>query len=258
MSNFAQLKYLNMSHNKIATLKFVDFEGLGELEMIDLAFNLFHDWKDIHSSAFQPMHKLRFLDLSSNPLRTIPRYSNHLHIPSLEVLRLDNCSMKDIPVNVFNRLTNLQEVYLSDNPTSSINDSFKLKNLKLIDLSSTRLSYLDENVFSSTTSLETLILNDNIHLRRFSCHSSSVLYMDLSNSMLEQVPSGYMNRLFRLDLSGNFLKKILERSFANSSSLQFLNLSSNAISFLHEQAFEDMNQVSLHESLKETHEHVRI
>ncbi|KAH1029672.1 leucine-rich repeat-containing G-protein coupled receptor 5 [Dendroctonus ponderosae] len=243
MSNFVQLKYLNMSHNKIATMKFVDLQGLGQVEMIDFAFNLFHDWKDIQSSAFLPMKKLRFLDLSNNPLRSIPRYSNHLHIQSLEVLRLTNCSMKVIPVDVFNRLSNLKELYLSDNPISSINDSFKLKNLKLMDLSSTRLSYLDENAFFSTTSLETLILNENIHLRRLACHSSSVLYIDLSNSMLEQVPSGYMNRLFRLDLSGNFLKKIVGRSFANSSSLQFLNLSSNAISFLHEQAFEELNQI---------------
>lgn len=244
IGTYSELKYLNISHNRISTLKLSDLEGLENLERLDLTFNLFHDWKDIHSSTFLATKNLKFLDFSSNPLRSIPKYSNHLYIESLEVIRLTNCSMKTIPVNVFNRLTNLKELYLSDNPITSINETFHLENLKLMDISGCRLNFLEENVFSNMTNLEMLILNRNVHLKRFSCHSNSLLYLDLSDCMLERIPSGYLRKLIRLNLAGNYLKMIPMNSFMYFFSLQTLNLSTNAITGIHEQAFEGLTEVS--------------
>lgn len=240
---FSDLKYLNMSHNKLATLKYNDFQYLENLERLDLSFNSFHDWKDIYSSVFSSTSNLQFLDFSSNPLRTIPKYSNHLNIPTLQVLKLANCSMRSVPSNVFNRLTSLTELYLMENPISSINDSFTMENLKVVDLSRTRLSVINENVFANIPKLEILILSKNFHLKRISCNSDYLLYLDVSNCMLEKVPGGYMRKLVRLDLAGNFLKIIPVNSFINFPNLQYLNLSTNALTLLHDDAFEGLNEV---------------
>ncbi|XP_066158327.1 insulin-like growth factor-binding protein complex acid labile subunit isoform X2 [Euwallacea fornicatus] len=239
----SELRSLNLSHNKISTLRNGQIEALVKLETIDLTYNLFHDWKDIHSGIFQPAKNLLFLDLSHNPLRTLSKYSNHFYIPSLEVLRLVNCSMRIIPANVFQRLTNLTELYLSDNPISNISDNFTLENLRLMEISRTRLSVINENVFTDLPNLETLIMNNNINLRRFPCHSSTLRYLDLSNSMLEQIPNGHMEKLLRLDLSGNYLKKIPTNGFIALCSLQMLNLSTNAITVIDFDAFQGLTEV---------------
>ncbi|XP_066248588.1 nephrocan isoform X2 [Euwallacea similis] len=239
----SELRCLNLSHNKISTLRNGQIEALVKLETIDLTYNLFHDWKDIHSGVFQPAKNLLFLDLSHNPLRTLSKYSNHFYIPSLEVLRLVNCSMRTIPANVFRRLTSLVELYLSDNPVSNISDNFSLENLRLMEISRTHLSMLNENVFADLPNLETLIMNNNVNLRRFPCHSKTLRYLDLSNSMLEKVPHGHMKKLLRLDLSGNYLKNIPMNGFIDSCSLQMLNLSTNAITAIDIDAFQGLTEV---------------
>lgn len=241
MKDFSELKYLNLSHNQISTLKFGDLEGLVNLEVLDLTYNLFHDWKDIHSSIFLPTTKLQYLDFSHNPLRTLSRHSNHLFIQSLEVLRLVNCSMKSIPVNVFNRLANLKELYLSDNPIVNISEKFQLQNTKLVEISDSRLHYLDENVFAGMPSLERLVLRKNLNLRSFACNSDSLMYLELANSMLEKVPSGYMRKVVYLDLSENYLKTIPARAFVNFVSLEVLNLSTNSLTSINDLAFEGLN-----------------
>lgn len=244
IGNYASLKFLNLSHNRISTLKFSDLEGLENLDSLDLTFNLFHDWKDIHSSTFLPTKVLQYLDFSNNPLRSIPKYSNHLYIESLIILRLTNCSMKTIPVNVFNRLTNLRELYLSDNPITTINETFQLDNLRVLDMTGCRLNYIDENVFASLVNLEILELRNNVHLKKFTCNSEYLMYLDMSEcTSLERVPSGYLPRLARLDLSGNFLKTIPANSFKNFINLQVLNLSTNAITYIHESAFQSLIEV---------------
>ncbi|CAG9760420.1 unnamed protein product [Ceutorhynchus assimilis] len=243
MDAFGELKYLNLSNNQISTLKYSDLMGLEKLETLDLKFNLFHDWKDIHSSTFLPTKNLQFLDFSHNPLRSIPRYSNHLYIESLQILRLSNCSMRIIPVNVFNRLANLKELYLSDNPITSINDTFQIESLRLIDLSQCELNYMEENVFSALTNLEMLILSKNIFLKRFLCNSDHLLYLDLSDSLLDRIPSGSLRKVLRLDLSGNYLRSISAGSFTKLQSLQVLNLSTNSLTTIHERGFEGLTEV---------------
>ncbi|XP_060534184.1 leucine-rich repeat-containing protein 15 [Cylas formicarius] len=243
LKNFSKLKYLNMSRNCISTLMLSDFVDLVNLERLDFSSNCFRDWKDIHPSTFLPIKNLQYLDLSNNPLRSLPRYSNQLYIESLAILRLVNCSMKTIPVNVFNRLAGLRELHLAYNPLTSINESFQLDNLKYVDLSKTRLNYIDENVFTNLINLETLVLKDNVHLKRFMCHSESLLYLDLSGCTLEKVPSSNLPKLATIDLSFNFVKFIQANNFARSPNLVLLNLSTNALTSLSDKAFQALTQV---------------
>ncbi|KAJ8923770.1 hypothetical protein NQ315_010352 [Exocentrus adspersus] len=245
LKNYRSLKYLNMSRNKISTLGHSHFEGLENLERLDLTFNYFHDWKDIHPGAFRHLKKLIYLDMSDNPLRSIPQFSNHLVIASMEILKLNNCSMRSIPVQVFNNLPNLRELHLARNPLNIINDSFEMGNLKFIDLSGCDLQYIGDHVFKSLPALETLVIRNNDYLKRFSCNSENLLYLDLSHCTLESVPTGNMRAVATLNLQGNFLRELPDRSFLNFLNLITLNLSYNAISVIRDNAFRGLDNVKV-------------
>ncbi|XP_030756289.1 chaoptin [Sitophilus oryzae] len=243
IKTFLYLRYLNLSHNRISTLMSTDFSNLKNLETLDLSFNLFHDWRDIHSSSFRSTLNLKWLDFSSNPLRSINNQSNHLNIKSLIILRLTNCSMITIPVPVFNRLINLRELHLSANPIVSINESFQLNDLRFVDLSRCSLNHIDENVFTNLVNLEALNLRQNSRLKRVLCHSEHITHLDLSECILERVPTGRLGKVKTLDLSTNYIKTIPANGFKNFDSLEVLNLSTNAITAIDEKAFQDLNEV---------------
>uniref|UniRef100_V5GLJ8 Insulin-like growth factor-binding protein complex acid labile subunit n=1 Tax=Anoplophora glabripennis TaxID=217634 RepID=V5GLJ8_ANOGL len=245
LRDFQSLKYLNISNNKISTLGHSDFAGLENLERLDLSYNQFHDWKDIHSATFGYLKILTYLDISNNALRSIPQYSSHLVIPSMEILKLNNCSMRSVPVQTFKSLPNLKELHMTDNPIRIINDSFELSNVKYIDLSGCDLQYIGDHVFQALPLLETLILKNNDYLKKISCNSESLLYLDLSGCTLETVPTGNLRALTFLNLQGNFLREIPDRSFTNFPNLLKLNLSYNAISVIQDNAFRGLDNVNI-------------
>ncbi|KAG5896130.1 hypothetical protein JTB14_011875 [Gonioctena quinquepunctata] len=166
LKNFKNLKYLNMSHNQIETLGHSEFESMENLERLDLTFNLLRDWKDIHSEAFTSLGKLVFLDMSNNPLRGIPQFSKHFHINSLEILKLNNCSMESISVSAFSDSQSLKELHMTNNPVRVINGSFTSSTLRYIDLSNSLLVHIGEDLFETSSVLETLVLTNNAKLRK--------------------------------------------------------------------------------------------
>ncbi|KAJ8958760.1 hypothetical protein NQ314_006376 [Rhamnusium bicolor] len=263
LKNYGDLKYLNMSHNKISTLGHSDFDGMENLERLDFTFNSFHDWKDIHSETFSHLKKLIYLDMSDNPLRSIPQYSTQLFIPSLDVLKLKNCSMRTLPVQLFNNLINLKELHLSENPINIINDTFHLDNLKFIDLSHCDLDYIGDRVFTGLTTLETLVIKNNNYLKkillffrdsldaitssslksldvsyseiyaigRFSLENlPKLLELSLARNFLSTLPDDWTaDRLVYLDVSGCRIKNINNRTFAQMFYLRHINLSGNRL-----------------------------
>jgi Leucine-rich repeat (LRR) protein len=68
-----------------------------------------------------------------------------------------------VAYDVFNHLTNLQYLYLSDNLISSLDERVfsKLRNLKHLDLSFNKLRSLPDRLFSSQEYLQNLILDGN-------------------------------------------------------------------------------------------------
>lgn len=245
LSTFSFLKYLNLSHNKISTLGYGDFSKLQHLERLDLSFNFFRDWKDIVAESFKPLPKLMFLDLSSNPLRIINQYSNHFNLKSLEILKLNNCSLMNIYPEIFESSSSLKELYLSYNPVKFINGSFNLRNVKLLDLSHCKLTFLDPNIFRNMPNLEILRLHNNKFLRKLIVNLINVYILDLSQCNVENIPSGALETVVSLKLEGNFLKTIRDNSFMQYSNLSRLNLSSNAITSLSTNAFKGLDNLKI-------------
>lgn len=215
--------------------------GLTNLERLDLTYNLFSDWMDIRSQVFSPTRKLTFLDFSHNPLRSLASEKNPLRIDSLQVLRLNNCSMRNIHTNIFARLPNIMEFHMSQNPITVLNVTFVSRTLKFLDLSRCNLKHIGQHTFSNLTALETIWLFQNINLKKFSSDSESLLYLDLSDCNLEAVPNGYLPKVYYANFHGNHFRIIQNNSFYHFTKLKFLDLSYNAISLIDEEAFTGLN-----------------
>nr|CAH7763116.1 unnamed protein product [Callosobruchus chinensis] len=241
---YRDLKYLNVSHNRISTLSHSVFFGMNQLERFDLSYNRFCDWKDLHTQAFGHLSSLVYLDLSHNALRSIPQFSKHFENSSLEILELNNCSMVSLPVQVFDHLPWLKELHLRSNPIRVINNTFfQSSSIKFIDLSGCSLEFLYPKLFTRIDTLETLVLRNNTSLRKLECNSDSLLYLDLSNSNMESVPTGDMRQLTTLNLRGNSLKALQNSSFLSFPNLVRLNLSLNSISVVEENAFKGLDYI---------------
>lgn len=224
-------------------MRYDDFTSLENLERLDLSFNLFHDWKDIIAEGLNSLHKLVFLDFSSNPLRTVPQYSRHFQMQSLEVLKLNNCSLFSIHPEVFSSATSLKELYLTQNPVRNLSGSFTLKNAKLLDLSHCSLEVISRNIIQEMDALELLILQNNTYLRSLTLNSKNLQLLDLSECNLERIPLGSLNTVTELRMDKNFLKQLSENSFLNYPNLISLNLSINALSDIHQNAFRGLDNI---------------
>ncbi|XP_011642517.1 leucine-rich repeat-containing protein 55-like [Pogonomyrmex barbatus] len=108
-AGLTRLKYLNLSINAISEIDLNAFNGLSELTVLDLSRNhLYYLLADI----FVPMKNLRILRLSKNNFNS--------HIPKLECpwlmdLSLDSCQISYVPMDMFNGLSHLRTLDLSNN-----------------------------------------------------------------------------------------------------------------------------------------------
>ncbi|XP_057660161.1 leucine-rich repeat-containing protein let-4 [Diorhabda carinulata] len=234
---FTKLRHLNMSYNRIATLGHMDFNGLFHLEQLDLSFNYFHDWRDIHSQTLINLKKLTFIDFSNNAVRTLPFNSNHFAVKSLKILKLNNCSLISIPSGFLKTITNITELHLANNPINYLDVKLTSKTLKYMDLSSSTLSYVSDSAFQGLESLENLKMSKNKNLRNITINVNSLINLDISDSLLDTSPYGNMISLQQLNLHGNILREIKNNRFMNMPNLVYLNLSLNAITSIEENAF---------------------
>lgn len=243
LKTYVNLKYLNISHNRLAALSHLDFDGLSKLELLDLSFNYYHDWKDFQPQTFWNLPNLTFIEFSSNPLSNLPQFSTHFKIKSLQVLKLNNCSISALPNGFLSGMTNIKEIHLNSNPIEILNLPLNSETLKFMDLSKTSLFYLAPNSFKELKGLETVQLNKNKYLRNVTINSDSLLFLDISESFLEVPPYGDMKYLTALNLHGNILRELTNNMFINMSSLTFLNISLNAITLIEANAFRGLEEL---------------
>ena len=243
LRNYPTLVNLNLSHNQIQTLGARAFYNLRNLKLLDLTHNMLSNWGDIGSNAFASTKQLTFLDFSHNPLRSLPREKNPLHIPSLEILRLNNCSIENLNSKIIEKLPNLQELHLSENPIKFLQADFVSHSLKFLDLSRCNLQDISTTVFRNLSSLQTIYMQQNINLKKFYCDSPSLLYLDLSDCNLEIIPSGNLPNVYEANFHGNHFRMIPKFSFKNYTNLKMLDLSYNAISSIEENAFYGLHYI---------------
>ncbi|XP_023954786.2 protein artichoke [Bicyclus anynana] len=208
-----KLRVVNLNYNEIIRIhpeSFLQQSGSG-VEELSLIGN-----KIMHISEFRALldalPRLRYLDMSDNMLREIPRGALRGH-PSLERLHLNKNNIKFIDADAFVAMPALRELHLRNNSLSDMNEGpfWNLPALKGLDLS--------KNYFRR---LQPKLLYNLPALRR----------IDMSNNELTVIdPISFMETplLEHINISGNALMSVHPATFRNLPSLYELDASSNRL-----------------------------
>lgn len=159
------LKMLNLSGNRISTVKPKTFDNLELLEILDMSSNKL---TSLPTEIFKNFREITIIDLHSNSLRELPA----------DLFFLKNSNK-------------LREIYLSSNELNTLPILiFRcLKNLSILDLSNNKLLTLSKNTFKGLNSLRWLSLSRN-NLRELPSKvfkDNDLTFFDISSNQLEQL-----------------------------------------------------------------------
>ncbi len=223
LRNFTQLRWLNMSSNKLENLDPDTFEGPGSsLTFLDLSMNLFETVPD---ASFAPLDHLESLSLSHCAVQKDLGQGFH-NLTRLKHLSLTAFSFAGFRASVFSsfvpdlRVVPLEELILDFSQIDAIaNFTFsRFSNLTTLSISDVLLTTIEEESFHGLVSLK---------------------YLTLSQNNIENVRNVFTNLplLESLDLSSNRLVHLDPGIFDDLVMLQTLNLYPNPITRIHNGAF---------------------
>ena len=181
------LKYLRLGHNNLKNIKAGFFKGVTALEFLHLESNFI---ANLELSVFADLKNIKSIFLSSNGLSKLTRNSL-IDLPdSLEVLDLQNNTLRDVKAGIFVNSPKY-ELLLNNNKISSIEDgSFNLPDLLKLSLNNNLLSVLDSEKFRGLKYL---------------------LYLQLRGNNITTIKKGTFKNLVHLcdlDASENFFSKL--------------------------------------------------
>ncbi|XP_070166621.1 protein artichoke isoform X1 [Polyergus mexicanus] len=259
---------LDISYNRLTTITELSLRNLVSL---NLASN---QLKRLSPETFKYLHRLRYLNLSSNPL-----YGGFPPVFPSSLINLDisHTELKILPTVLLLNLESLEKIFLSGNQLQEINEGTfqNFYNLTTIDLSYNSIQSIDIGAFvnlinlyslnlcgnkltlflgehfNTGTGLEILDLSNNrisqLSPTAFVIHPR-LTRLDLSNNQFVQFPSDFIKSLQFLkwlDLSGNMLHHVNEFAFSQMGRLRNLDLSNNRIESVDELAFYNSTQLQL-------------
>ncbi|KAL0132508.1 hypothetical protein PUN28_000330 [Cardiocondyla obscurior] len=262
------LQNLDVSYNRLTAITELPLRSLISL---NLAGN---QLKRVSPDTFKYLHRLQYLNLSSNPL-----YGGFPPVfpSSLIDLDISYTELKILPTVLLLNLEFLEKISLAGNQLQKIDENaFQFfYNLTTIDLSYNAIEYIDNNAFvgvinlyslnlrgnrltsfigehfNTGTGLEILDLSHNrinqLSPTAFVIHPR-LRHLDLSNNRLVQFSTDYVKSLQfleRLDLSKNMLHHIHEFAFSQMGRLRDLDLSGNRIESVDELAFHNSTQLQV-------------
>lgn len=227
-------KSMYLFKNGIEGLSAEDFDGLENLEMLDLSQNKLSELPD---RVFEPLTSLKNLDLSSNQISHISEQSFQGMV-LLERLYLFSNNIKTIHPAAFNDLDHLLELKLESNQLTSV-PALSMPQLLLLDLSSNDLPFLGPSDLD-TPNLETLklggvgltSLNEELFRNLMNLHE-----LDISGNQLKAFPQVLKESrgLIHLSLAGNPMGPITIQDLQSFGELQELDISSLSLQGLPEE-----------------------
>uniref|UniRef100_H0WNU9 Leucine rich repeats and immunoglobulin like domains 2 n=1 Tax=Otolemur garnettii TaxID=30611 RepID=H0WNU9_OTOGA len=264
-----QLKYLNLSNNRITTLEAGCFDNLSSsLLVVKLNRNRI---SMIPPKIFKLPH-LQFLELKRNRIKIVEGLTFQ-GLDSLRSLKMQRNGISKLKDGAFFGLNNMEELGLLER---SLSGTFQCEMARVValiiqryimesefepiydnflsfcvfpifsDLSYNQLTRLDESAFVGLSLLEKLNLGDNrvTHIAdgvfRF---LSNLQALDLRNNeiswAIEDASEAFagLTSLTKLILQGNQIKSITKKAFIGLESLEHLDLNNNAIMSIQENAF---------------------
>ena len=231
---------LYLTHNKFATLGNNTFRNLTTLQGLWLGFN---QLLEIGVETFAHLKKLRYLDLSKNPL-------------SMEVLEQSVfCALPKTPISVLN----ITRLPFLKNFTEKSMGCLRKTSLKKIDVSYGKfyaLCNLNNGTFSGMKNLTviyfTLMQCDKFN--KFSLKNASILTdLWLSHNQLTYVPSFILDQqgtpllphLKTLMLDHNRISNLRKGWYRGLENVQNLSLAHNDIEFLRENEFSKLSHLQV-------------
>ncbi|XP_047391862.1 toll-like receptor 7 isoform X1 [Sciurus carolinensis] len=249
------LKCLNLSGNNIGqTLNGSEFQPLVELKYLDFSNNRLDL---LYSTAFEELHKLEVLDLSSNSHYFQSEGITHMLNFTKNLKFLKKLMMNDNGISTSTSRTmeseslqtlefrgNHLDVLWRDGDTRYLQFFKNLLNLEELDISKNSLSFLPPGVFDGMPpNLKTLSLTKN-RLKSFNWGRLHFLknleILDLSHNQLMTVPERLSNcsrSLKKLILKNNQISHLTKYFLKDAFQLRYLDLSSNKIQVIQKTSF---------------------
>nr|XP_057904764.1 vasorin b [Doryrhamphus excisus] len=227
-------KSLYLFSNGIEGLSTEDFDGLGNLEMLDLSQNKL---KELPDRVFEPLVSLRNLDLSANQITQISEECFQ-GMPLLERLYLYSNHIKTIHPAAFDALENLLELKLQGNLLTSL-PVLSMPRLLLLDLRFNTIPTLGASDLK-TPNLESLKLGGVglTNLNKDLIDSLENLHeLDISRNHLTVFPPVLKEThgLIYLNLAGNPMGPLKFQDLKNLGEMQELDISSLSLQGLPEE-----------------------
>ncbi|KAJ8984523.1 hypothetical protein NQ317_010994 [Molorchus minor] len=206
LKDFKYLEDVLIVNSKIGSIDAKAFNGVKRLKFHMCGFE---DSPDFFSEKLEEVH------FGSCHLEEIPKLNGLL---SLTFLNLTGNYIKDVGIEAFDELFDLEELYLSNNEIFKLPPTLFINNQELNSL------YLDNNplkqfYLNTTENLETLSLK-NCQLEVFDERSTQKL-----------------TTLSELNLSGNKIKELPSTALAHMKYLSVINLSNNRLERLNDDIF---------------------
>ena len=149
---------LNASRNYISDIDEEAFLGQSKLQTVDLSSN---SLMNMESKSFIRNPSLEILSLSSNHYLRLPEEGPFLYSQSLRVLKLADCNLYYLPPTTFQKLPNLEELYISHNKFEVLNFVQSVGRLTFLDVGYNYLRDLQSDIFTALPELNHLILSHN-------------------------------------------------------------------------------------------------
>lgn len=239
LDEFKQLKFLNLSYNQLTGFPLGLFDQKPNIEVLDLKANRI---TDLELGIFDPMSKLRHLDLSSNALlgKDMNPYifDQTTRIQFMDFSRNDMSGSKNILLDAFEALEflNLDRCFLTEVPKFATSPN--LKTVKHLMLSTNKITKLDDGtIFVHLDDLEILNLIDNaidniVHNVFMPLKKLKMVF--LRGNKLTQIPDTlfqHLPKLGNIDLSHNAIEFVPVNAFRGSP-VKNLNLADNRFTYL--------------------------
>ena len=207
----AKITYLDLTYDRISSLKDGDFEGLTGLTVLNLSDN---NLETIPEDILDELTSLLQLQLDGNKFTSFPSVLSQL--PSLETLTIFGNNLGTLPDGVFDGFTSLKRLSISRIGLTSLTVGIfdPLTSLERLNLSKNELTSLPEGIFDALTTLN---------------------YLDISENPFASLPVNIFNTLTNLvflDIQGASLTSLLSGIFSTLTSLEELSLRGNKLTAL--------------------------
>ena len=230
--NLCNLRRINLMQNDFDCLDPAIFNGLSNLEEINLSDNQRLFQLDKH--IFRGLGKLKKIVLWKNKLHALePDLFSELS--ALKEMFLSGNTISAIDANAFKDLSNLTKLVIWETGLESLESNIfiNLKALNEISLCKTRIASLDKDVFKGLVNLKIIDLSENqiasIHNDLFAeLHGLAelILYGNQISFLQADAFKG-MSNLVRIDLGANKLMSVDACVFRGLSKLVEINLAQN-------------------------------